>query len=108
MVQARTAPTLADLRAKREEILRVATAHGASNVRVIGSVARGDTIPTSDFDFLMDFDKNNIGGFAYFGRIEELRLALEDILGRSVDIVDAGGLNTPRIRDRMLAEAVPL
>ena len=108
MVGAKTIPTLDGLRSERQEILRIAAAHGASNVRVIGSVARGDAIPESDFDLLVDFDKENIGGFAYFGRIEDLRRSLEELLGRSVDVVDSGGLDTPRIRDRILGEAVPL
>ena len=48
-------PTLDDLRQLRDEILRIAEQYGASNVRVFGSVARGDARPDSDVDLLVDF-----------------------------------------------------
>lgn len=99
------APTLAELRLKRAEILRLAQALGISNVRVFGSVARGDAIPESDVDFLVDLEEI-ASGFEAFGRLEDLRRALETLLGRKVDVVRAGGLT--KMRDRVLAEAVPL
>ena len=49
------APSLTMLRSHKSEILRVAKAHGASNIRVFGSVARGTATPTSDLDLLVDF-----------------------------------------------------
>jgi len=98
-----------DLRMQRDEILRIAEAHGASNVRVIGSVARGDAIPESDIDLLVDFDRA-VSGFEFFGRWEDLRRALEGLLGRPVDVIESGGLkySRERVRSRILGEAVPL
>ena len=97
--------TLEALQARREEILRIAAAHGACNVRVFGSVARGDVDASSDVDVLVDVD-GAADGFAYFGRLEDLRSALADLLGRDVDVVDSAGLR--RMRERVLREAVPL
>jgi predicted nucleotidyltransferase len=79
--------TLDDLRARRDEILRVAAAHDASNVRVFGSVARGEAGPGSDVDFLVDITTNR-RGFEYFGLLEDLRRALEDLLGCPVDVAE--------------------
>lgn len=80
-------PDLAFLRAHRTEILRAASAHGASNVRVFGSVARGTPRPDSDVDLLVDFDPGRT-------LIDQVALwrELEAILGRRVDLVSAGGL----------------
>lgn len=49
-----TTPTLAALRARRDEIIAVMKQHGASNVRVFGSVARGESTSQSDVDLLID------------------------------------------------------
>jgi predicted nucleotidyltransferase len=80
--------SLEELRARRDEILQIAAAHGARNVRVFGSVARGQARPESDVDFLVDIDTER-QGFAFFGQIEDLRRALEQLLGCSVDIGEA-------------------
>jgi len=103
-VQTQT-PTLADLQALREEILRIADKNGAANVRVFGSVARGDAIESSDFDILVDIIAD-VDGFEYFGVLEDLRRDLEALLGRHVDIVDSAALKTKG--KRILGEAVPL
>lgn len=105
MTYATDRPTLGALRARREEILRVVAAHGASNVRVFGSVARGQADLSSDVDVLVDV-VTDTDGFAYFGRIEDLRRALMDLLGREVHVVDSAGLR--RMRERVLREAIPL
>lgn len=97
--------TLEDLRARREEILRIAAAHGARNVRVFGSVARGEADVASDVDMLVDL-VTDADGFAYFGLLEDLRRALADVLGHDVDVVDSTGLRG--MRERVLREAVPL
>ena len=98
-------PTLEHLRSLRGEILCIAEKHGAANVRVFGSVARGDAIESSDVDILVDIVAD-VRGFDYFGVLEDLRRDLEALLGRKVDIVDSAALK--RTRDRILGEAVPL
>jgi predicted nucleotidyltransferase len=75
-------PTLDDLRAKRNEILRLAEQYGATNVRVFGSVARGDARSNSDIDFLVDFPRNR----SIFDLVG-LWQALTDLLGCEVDLV---------------------
>ena len=88
MIQTTRGPTLEDLRARREEILRIANAYGASNVRVFGSVARGEAGPQSDVDLLVDIATDR-RGFAFFGLLEDLRRALEELLGWPVDVGEA-------------------
>lgn len=87
---------------KREEILRVAAAHGARRVRVFGSAARGEADDQSDIDFLVELERGrsllDLGG---------LLMDLQDLLGRPVDVVTPGGLRE-RIRERVLQEAVSL
>jgi predicted nucleotidyltransferase len=80
--------TLQDLRNRRDEILRVAAAHGASNVRVFGSVARGEAGPESDIDMLVDMP-SNLRGLAFFGALDDLRRDLEALLGQKVDVSEA-------------------
>jgi hypothetical protein len=92
-----------DLRAShRDRILQLAALHGASNVRVFGSVARGDTTPASDLDLLVDLAPRR-------SLLDLIRLQREvsELLGASVDVVSSRGLR-PAIRQRVLAEAVPL
>jgi len=87
---------------KREEILALAARYGAYNVRVFGSVARGEADEASDLDFLVDLQPGrslfDLGG---------LLMELQDLLGREVDVATPNGLK-PRIRERVLREAVPL
>ena len=95
--------TLDELRvSRRHDILRIAAAHGARNIRVFGSVARGDNSPESDVDFLVDLEP----GRTLFD-LSALLLDLEAVLNTSVDVVTERGLRD-RIRPRVLAEAVPL
>ncbi len=90
------------LQARREDILSLASRHGARNVRVFGSVARGDTRPDSDVDILVDMEPGrslfDLGGLLY---------DLQTLLGVDVDVVTEKGLR-PRIRERVMREAVPL
>lgn len=88
---------------KREQILRLAARHGATNVRVFGSVRRGEARPDSDLDLLVDWDYARISAWGGVGLSQEL----EELLGRPVDVVSAKWLN-PVIRDEVLHEAVPL
>lgn len=87
---------------RREEILAIAAQHGAYNVRVFGSVARGEARTDSDVDFLIDAGENRSSWFPV-----GLKLDLEDLLGREVDVATENMLHN-LIRDRVLQEAVPL
>jgi uncharacterized protein len=93
--------TLADLRARREELLAIATRRGARHIRVFGSVARGDARPDSDVDFLVDLEP---------GRtvldLSGLILDLEETLGRKVDVVEVR--RPSQAAERIRREAVPL
>src|SRR5260370_21737662 len=90
------------IKTKREDILRTATKYGAYNVRVFGSVARGEADAESDVDLLVDMEPSrsllDLGG---------LLTALENLLGCNVDVVTEKGLRD-RIRERVLKEAVVL
>lgn len=97
--------TVADLRERREDILRIARAHRARNVRIFGSVARGEADASSDVDVLVDLP-DDVTGLAYFGLLEDLRRAISDALGRDVDVVDSAGLRD--MRKRVIGEAIPL
>lgn len=90
------------LRGKRDEILRVAAAYGARNVRVFGSVARGEAGADSDVDLLVEMEP----GRSLLDRIA-LMQDLEDLLGRKVDVVTEPSLHW-YIRDRVIRQAVPL
>ncbi len=87
---------------KREDILRIASKRGAYNVRVFGSVARGEADSKSDIDLLVDLEPGrslfDLGG---------LLMDLQDLLGQNVDVVTERGLRE-RIRERVLKEVVPL
>ena len=86
----------------RDEILEIAARHGARNVRVFGSVARGEASPDSDVDLLVDVGPTHSRWFP-----AGLVLDLETLLGREVDVVTEDALHW-YIRDRVLEEAVPL
>ncbi len=90
------------LQEKREDILRIATGRGASNIRVFGSVARGEADSKSDIDLLVDLEPGrslfDLGG---------LLMDLQELLGHKVDVVTERGLRE-RIRERVLKEAIPL
>ncbi|HEY6539383.1 MAG TPA: HepT-like ribonuclease domain-containing protein [Ktedonobacteraceae bacterium] len=90
------------LKAKRDEILRTAIKHGASNVRIFGSVARGEADVASDIDLLVDVEP----GRTLFD-LSELIFDLQELLGHDVDLVTEKGLHN-RIRERVLKEAIPL
>ena len=89
-------------REKREEIQRIAAKHGAVNVRVFGSVVRGDAHGESDVDFLVDTGPVTSSWFP-----AGLVLDLEEILGCRVEVVTEKGLS-PFLKDHVLQEAVPL
>lgn len=87
---------------KRTEILRLAQAHGALNIRVFGSVATGDNRPDSDIDFLIDLEPGrNIFDVA------RLMGDLRDLLGTQVDVLESRSIH-PYLHDRILNQAVVL
>ncbi|WP_454860737.1 nucleotidyltransferase family protein [Promicromonospora soli] len=88
------------LRDRRDQVVEVAARHGARNVRVFGSVARGEDTAESDIDLLVDLDPG-VGLFA----LGALEVELEELLGREVDVVIARAL-----RESVAAtvEAIPL
>jgi predicted nucleotidyltransferase len=90
------------LKEKRDDILRIALRHGARNLRVFGSVARGDATPDSDLDLLVDVGTERTPFFPA-GLVADL----EDYLGCRVDVVTEAALHW-YIRDRVLKDAVPL
>jgi predicted nucleotidyltransferase len=91
-----------DLFLRREEIIAVAKRHGASDIRLFGSVARGDATETSDVDFIVRFDPDR-SLFDHGGLIDDL----ENLLGIHVDVVSEGGMRE-RFRRETAREVVPL
>lgn len=75
------------LQQKREEILNLAAQHGASNIRIFGSVARDEEGEDSDIDFLVDMESDR----SLLDRIGFIQ-DLEDFLGRKVDVATVKGL----------------
>lgn len=90
------------LKEKREDILRIAAKHGARNVRVFGSIARGEADEQSDIDLIVEFELGR-SLLDHAG----LWLELQELLGCKVDVVSERGIKA-RIRERVLREAVPL
>ena len=86
----------------REEILELAMRHGARNVRVCGSLARGEGSEGSDLDLLVTLGEGrsllDLVGF---------KQDLEDLVHRPVDVVTEQALS-PYLRERVLSEAIPL
>jgi predicted nucleotidyltransferase len=93
---------LESIRRHRREILEIAARHGARNVRVFGSVARGDDHEGSDVDFLVDVEPGRtlLDVIAFEQDVREL-------LGRNVEVLTDGGLS-PYLQRRILAEAASL
>jgi predicted nucleotidyltransferase len=87
---------------KRRQVLEIAAGHGARNVRLFGSVARGETTETSDLDLLIEMEP---------GRslldIVAIKQDLEELLGCKVDVVTEAAIS-PYLRDKVLHEAVRL
>lgn len=90
------------IRQKREEIRRIAAEHGAINVRVFGSVARGEERPDSDLDLLIDVGPKTSSWFP-----AGLILDLEKLLGCRVEVVTEKSLN-PLFREQVLREAIKI
>ncbi|KYC41261.1 DNA polymerase subunit beta [Scytonema hofmannii PCC 7110] len=90
------------LKAYRQDILRIAALYGAYNVRVFGSVARGEARHDSDVDFLVDIEPQRT-------LLDQIALmqSLEELLGRKVDVTEPETLHE-LIKDKVLQEAVAL
>jgi len=90
------------LKEKRQQVLQTAAHYGAYDVRVFGSVARGEAGETSDIDLLVKLEPGrslmDLGGLLY---------DLQNLLGTEVDVVTEKGLR-PRIREQVLRQAIPL
>ncbi len=86
----------------RRRIREIASRHGVSDIRVFGSVARGDAAPESDIDFLIEVSGPTTPWFPG-GLVAEL----EELLGRRVDVVEADAVRED-MRERILQEAQPL
>jgi len=95
-------PTMNELLDKRGEILRLAAKHGAHDVRLFGSVSRGEAMPGSDVDLLVRLDEDR----SLLDHIALMR-DLEELLGCPVDVVSEEALYSS-IRDRVVSEAVRL
>jgi predicted nucleotidyltransferase len=94
-------PLRALVESRREQVMAIAARNHASRVRLFGSAARGDDRPDSDIDLLVDFEDDS----SLFD-LMRMERDLKALLGRSVDVVSAGGLKS---RDRaILAESVDL
>jgi uncharacterized protein len=94
--------TLDELKARREAIAMIAARYGARDLRVFGSVVRGEADAASDVDFLVDLEPGrsllDLGG---------LLMDLQDLLQCRVDVMTPATLK-PRVRERVLSEATPL
>ncbi len=90
------------LQERRNDIIELARARGAYNIRIFGSVARGEATESSDIDLLVDLAPGrtlfDLGGLLH---------DLQDVLDCKVDVVTEKGLRQ-RIRQEILAEAIPL
>ncbi len=93
---------LAYLRSRRDEILRLAAEHGARNVRIFGSVARGEEDAASDVDILVEMEP----GRSLLDRAA-LLVHLRELLRCDVDVATEKSLR-PHVREEVLREAVPL
>ena len=87
---------------KRRQVLEIAQGHGARNVRIFGSVARGETTETSDLDLLIEMAPERT-----LLDIVAIKQDLEELLGCKVDVLTEAAIS-PYLRDKVLHEAVRL
>ena len=90
------------IRQKREAIFEIARRYGASEVRLFGSVARGDARESSDIDLIVRFERGR-SLLDHGGLVMDLR----DLLGTKVDVIDEEAMR-PRFRQHVMREAIPL
>lgn len=101
MADVSASPTMADVRARRDDILAVVRRHRGRSVLLFGSISRGEEHSGSDIDLLVDFERSS----SLFD-LMHLQDALEELLGRSVDVVSLGSLTSRD--DHIREEAIPL
>lgn len=94
--------TLEAVRTRRSDILEIARRHGAENIRIFGSVVRGEDTSDSDIDLLVDASGQTSAWFP-----AGLILDLQELLGRKIDVITERGLS-PFLRDRVMSEAEPI
>ncbi len=95
-------PLLEEIKQNRDLILAIAARHGAKNVRIFGSVARGEEGRDSDIDFLVGMEEGrSLLDFIAFQQ------DAEDLLKRKVDVIDEEGI-FHLLKDRILKEAMPI
>lgn len=90
------------LTSKKEELNSLAQKYGAHNIRIFGSVARGEETEGSDIDLLVEMDED-----ASLLDLSLLKNDLEDMLGKTIDITTPPALH-PMLAESILKEAVPL
>jgi predicted nucleotidyltransferase len=90
------------IRGRRDAILEIARRYGAHDIRIFGSVARGDATESSDLDLIVRFEPGR-SLLDHGGLVMDLR----ELLGIKVDVLDEEGLRV-RFRTHVLNEAVPL
>jgi predicted nucleotidyltransferase len=94
--------TKADIMKHRGQIMEIADRYGAFDIRLFGSVARGDTDEASDLDLIVRFQPNR-SLLDHGGLLMELR----ELLGISVDVIDDQTMR-PRFREQVMKDAIPL
>ena len=101
-MQQKSRNILQNIQEKRQETIKIATKYGASNIRIFGSVARGEATENSDIDFLMDIES----GHSLLHRISLIQ-ELEDLLNCKVDVAKPQQLHEI-IKEQVLQESIPL
>ena len=94
--------TKADILQRRDEIIAIASRYGASDIRIFGSVARGDGTDLSDVDLIVRFEPGR-SLLDHGGLVMDLR----ELLCTRVDVIDDEAMR-PRFRQHVMKEAIPL
>ncbi|MEK6746733.1 MAG: nucleotidyltransferase family protein [Pseudomonadota bacterium] len=93
---------LSELRAKKPEIIKIASQYGVREIKVFGSIARGDENENSDIDLLIDNFNGTFFGFA------SLKAELEDAIGKKIDLFKPNNIRHPLVRESIFRDLVPL